>query len=212
MKKNESKARLPVQDRGIRTKRRIITAARELFEEKGYHGTNSKEIAARAGVAVGTFYSYYDEKKPLFLEVIREFYREVTEGALSQGGAVIVPPGKTGQKDLKKIIHDLIRALYHAHTLSPALHREITAMIYGDPDVESVTREEEKAVRSLIRAYLAGLSSLLAVKDLDAAVLLVHRSAEEVIHSMRMFESDIEDARILGELEDMLYRYLFVKG
>jgi len=212
MRKDETKARVPVQKRGIRTRENIIRAARVLFESKGYHGTNSKEIAAGAGIAVGTFYSYFDDKKPLFLEVIRGYYREITEMALSSAGPVLaaLESGKSG--DLKKAVGRLIRMLYEAHNLSPALHREITAMIYGDGEVEEVSREEERKVRSLIRGILERVPGKLAVKDLDAAVLVVHRSAEEIIHSLRMFESDIAHERILGELEDMLARYLFAKG
>jgi AcrR family transcriptional regulator len=211
MGKETSKARTPVQERGIQTKERILRAARELFEEKGYHGTNSKEIAARAGVATGTFYSYFDEKKPVFLEVIREYYREIAEKALSRGGplAGTIKSGMTGEP--KRVIRGLVQSLYGAHTLSPALHREITAMLYGDPEVRSAVEDEERSVIEIVRGVLASVPGL-AVSDLEAATRVVHRSAEEIIHRLRMFRSDIDDARILRELEDMLYRYLFVKG
>ncbi|MBN2078443.1 MAG: TetR/AcrR family transcriptional regulator [Spirochaetes bacterium] len=205
------KARLPVQERGVRTKNRIIGAAKELFEEKGFHRTNSKEIAARAGVAVGTFYSYYDEKKPLFLDVIRDYYREVTAEAMSHLGASLTTLSVGDSGEVKKIIHEFVWALYRAHRISPGLHREISAMMYGDPEVEMITREEERSIKSIIREILAGIRPKLAVKDLDAAVHLVHRTTEEAIHGLRIFDSDISDERVLGELEDMLYRYLFVK-
>lgn len=206
------KARLPVQERGVRTKNRIIGAAKELFEEKGFHRTNSKEIAARAGVAVGTFYGYYDEKKPLFLDVIRDYYREVTAEAMSHLGASLTTLGTGDAGEVKKIIHEFVWALYRAHRISPGLHREISAMIYSDQEIETIAREEERIITSLIRDILGGISPKLAVKDLDAAVHLVHRTTEEAIHGLRMFENNITDDRILGELEDMLYRYLFVKA
>ncbi|MBN1534161.1 MAG: TetR family transcriptional regulator [Spirochaetes bacterium] len=207
-----SKARTPVQERAIHTRDRILRAARALFEEKGYHGTNSKEIAARAGVAVGSFYSYFDEKKPVFLEVIRQYYREIAEKTLQEGEPVAASL-KVGKKaDPKKTIRELVRALYEAHTLSPSLHREITAMIYSDPEVEAVSAQEERGVRELILGVLSSVSETLAVSDLEAAARVVHRSAEEIIHRLRMFRSDIDEGRILRELEDMLYRYLFVKG
>lgn len=206
------KARLPVQERGVRTKNRIIGAAKELFEERGFHRTNSKEIAARAGVAVGTFYSYYDEKKILFLDVIRDFYREITAEAMSHLGERLASLGSGEAGEMKKVIHEFVWALYGAHRISPGLHREISSMIYSDPEVETIAREEEVRITSVIRDILGGISAKLAVKDLDAAVHLVYRSAEEAIHGLRMFESDISDERVLGELEDMLYRYLFVKA
>lgn len=207
----QSKARVPVQSRGIQTKSSIINAAKELFEEKGYHGTNSKEIAARAGLATGTFYSYFNDKKPVFLEVIRNYYREITETVLSDAAVDILNMEIRKKEDLKKMIHELVRALYNAHSISPKLHREITAMIYSDPEVETLIKGEEKNSMNAVRALLSKISGRLAVKDIDAAAEIILRSSEEVIHRLRMFENTIPDERILNELEDMLYRYLFVK-
>ncbi len=69
MERANRKVRIPRQKRGIETKGRIIQAARGLFSRKGFHGTNSKEIASAAGVSIGSFYSYFQDKKALFLEV-----------------------------------------------------------------------------------------------------------------------------------------------
>ncbi|MCU0845832.1 MAG: TetR/AcrR family transcriptional regulator [Spirochaetes bacterium] len=212
MSETKMKARKPVQDRGIQTRTAILDAAKALFAEKGYHGTNSKEIAAKAGVATGTFYSYFDEKKPVFFEVIRGYYREISDAVLADGALEIYSLPIRTKSDFRRLVHELIRALYKAHTISPELHREITAMIYGDPEVEQLIREEENKTITLVGALLAKVSDRLAVEDIGAAVEVVVHSAEEVIHRLRMFEHDIADERVLNELEDMMYRYLFVKG
>jgi DNA-binding transcriptional regulator YbjK len=47
------KTRIPRQNRSVQTRDKIIIAALELFSEKGFHSTNSKEITARAGVSIG---------------------------------------------------------------------------------------------------------------------------------------------------------------
>ena len=43
----------------------ILTAALELFAEKGFHGTAVPEIAERAGVAAGTIYRYFVSKEAI---------------------------------------------------------------------------------------------------------------------------------------------------
>jgi AcrR family transcriptional regulator len=48
---------------------RIVTAAIELFGEKGYASASTKEIARRAGVAEGTIFKHYATKKELLLSV-----------------------------------------------------------------------------------------------------------------------------------------------
>ena len=51
------------QERG--QKECILSAALELFAEKGFHGTAVPEIAAKAGVAAGTIYRYFDSKEAM---------------------------------------------------------------------------------------------------------------------------------------------------
>ncbi len=68
-----SKVRTPKQHRGIQTKNRIMKAAFQLFAKKGIHGTNSKEIVEKAGVSIGSFYSYFKDKKTLLLEMLEDY-------------------------------------------------------------------------------------------------------------------------------------------
>jgi AcrR family transcriptional regulator len=43
----------------------ILSAALELFAEKGFHGTAVPEIAQKAGVAAGTIYRYFESKEAM---------------------------------------------------------------------------------------------------------------------------------------------------
>lgn len=48
----------------------ILEAARQAFEEKGFHKATIEEIAIRAGIAHGTVYRYYPSKAALATEII----------------------------------------------------------------------------------------------------------------------------------------------
>ena len=50
----------------------IFEAASELFGEQGYKNTDMKQIAQKSGIAVGTLYTYYSNKKALFLTVFKK--------------------------------------------------------------------------------------------------------------------------------------------
>ena len=50
----------------------VLTAALELFTERGFAGARLDDIAARAGVSKGTLYLYYANKEDLFKAVVRE--------------------------------------------------------------------------------------------------------------------------------------------
>jgi AcrR family transcriptional regulator len=65
--------RLPQADR----KRLLLTHAKEQFLTIGFHATTIEKIAQAAGVSEPVLYRLFDDKKTLFLEVLREI-REST--------------------------------------------------------------------------------------------------------------------------------------
>jgi len=50
----------------------LLAAARRVFADRGYHETTVEDVTRAAGVAKGTFYLYFDEKREIFLAIIRE--------------------------------------------------------------------------------------------------------------------------------------------
>jgi len=63
----------------------LLDAAVALFVQKGFAGTRSEEVAARAGVSKGTLYLYYPSKEELFKAVVREHLAE----RISDGQAML---------------------------------------------------------------------------------------------------------------------------
>ena len=56
--------------KGERTHQSIEEAAYELFLEQGYSGTSMRQIAERAGVALGGIYNHFAGKDEIFQELI----------------------------------------------------------------------------------------------------------------------------------------------
>lgn len=54
--------------RADRTRERLLTAALELFAERGYDGTSVSQIAARAGVTEMTFFRHFPGKASLLVD------------------------------------------------------------------------------------------------------------------------------------------------
>ncbi len=71
MNRNSSSAIVnPVTARGQRTRQRLLEAAEAEFGRKGFEAASIADITRGAGVALGTFYVYFPDKKGLFLEVV----------------------------------------------------------------------------------------------------------------------------------------------
>lgn len=62
---------LPVTARGRATRQALLDAAEEVFGELSYDRASVSEITRRAGVAQGTFYVYFPDKKAAFTELVK---------------------------------------------------------------------------------------------------------------------------------------------
>lgn len=58
--------------RGQRTMQRLKAAAREAFAELGWQGTRVQDIAERAGVSHGTFYTYYENRNAVLVDLVTD--------------------------------------------------------------------------------------------------------------------------------------------
>ena len=63
-------ARLTQAERKERTRGELVAAAREVFLERGFHGSSLDEIADRAGYSKGAVYFNFGGKDELFLAVL----------------------------------------------------------------------------------------------------------------------------------------------
>jgi AcrR family transcriptional regulator len=59
----------PRSSKGVRTRERMVEAAKEIFEEHGFLDARISDIAERAGQSHGSFYYYFDSKEAIFREV-----------------------------------------------------------------------------------------------------------------------------------------------
>jgi AcrR family transcriptional regulator len=78
----------PSTARGEATRQKVLEAAEQVFGEKGYHSASVTEITRAAGVAQGTFYLYFDNKRDLMCAVVEEGGHEL-RATLSQATAAI---------------------------------------------------------------------------------------------------------------------------
>jgi AcrR family transcriptional regulator len=67
----------PIRKRGQNTRARLVKAAVRVFERDGFLNARVADIAAAAGVAHGSFYTYFNSKEDVFREIVDEVVSEV---------------------------------------------------------------------------------------------------------------------------------------
>ena len=129
--------REPIQKRSIEKKRNIIKYGFELICEKGYHNTNTAEIAKAAGVSTGIVYQYFNDKRDIFLQGIEQYSKSllfpITEISIK----------KQKNFDLKTELNNVIKTSVKNHKISEAAHEEIYALQHSDPDVAQIFLNQE---------------------------------------------------------------------
>ena len=196
--------RTPQQERSRETKQRIINAGLKLFSEKGFYKTNSKEIAREAGVSIGSFYIYFSDKKALFREVLVDYHRMI-KNVLE----TIEIQEFVQTRNVKAFLHYLINTLIEAHNIYPQFHQEVAVMAQSDPDIAGIIENTKRESIEITKAMLFRWKDVLRIKDIDAAAIVVQTATEELVHTLIFSKSKVSGERIINELTEMLFRYLF---
>lgn len=75
----------PAQARSAETVAAIVEAAARILEDKGFRGYNTNDVAARAGVSIGSLYQYFPNKDAITKALLRR-ETEPLGAALEQVG------------------------------------------------------------------------------------------------------------------------------
>ncbi len=89
-----AKQKVPRTDRGRRTLRKLLDAAAIEFGDRGFHEASVSGITRRAGVALGTFYTYFESKDEIFQALVSDMSHSVKRAAgeaiADQSGALAI--------------------------------------------------------------------------------------------------------------------------
>ena len=81
----------------------LLAAGERVFSERGFDEAQSPDIAAAAGVSVGTFYRYFVDKRAPFLEMI-ERHLVVAHEALKAGLDPAMFEGKSHSAAVRRVV------------------------------------------------------------------------------------------------------------
>jgi AcrR family transcriptional regulator len=113
--------------RGLRTRALLVAAAREVFDEITFAEAKIADITTRAGVASGTFYTYFDSKEELFREVAAEVLAEFSAA-----------PTRDPEADPGDLVHNLAfatREFFRTCLRHAGVARSIEQLAPHDRDV-----------------------------------------------------------------------------
>jgi AcrR family transcriptional regulator len=170
------------------TRRRIIHQAAGEFARLGFDQANINVIAEQAGIGKGTIYLYFENKRDLFLVMLRFIAREhlaVVRSALAPDGT------------LRQRLQRLFRAFAHLAEEERDSFNVYMSALYG------VNRAFQAEATKLLRDYVAVIALMLEqcrargeihCHDVEATALMI----------LSLTESYVLSAKVLGQPEHII--------
>ena len=115
------------------TKRKLIIAGLELIKENGFNAINVEDITKKAGVAKGTFYTYFKRKEDIVLDISRIPFGEIAEEVRKMEGLKIID----------KITHYFHRFMECVESCGIEVCRQWTKDVL-DPKCADVNKDHQK--------------------------------------------------------------------
>jgi AcrR family transcriptional regulator len=159
--KRPQKQTLPKAER----RQQILDAAREVFAKRGYARSTIDDVVAEAGVARGTFYLYFDDKRAVFTELVDRFAARISS---------VIERIVTGDSDVS--VAEQVRANIRAILGVCLAERSMTKILFTDavgvdPEFERKLATFYDAVVQLLTESLKDGQALGIVGDGEPRVL-----------------------------------------
>jgi AcrR family transcriptional regulator len=186
-----------------KTERRlqILAAAREVFAKRGYHQTTIDDIVLSAGVARGTFYLYFEDKRAVFSDLIDRFAAK-----LSMAIERIVTDDATRPvaNQVQENIRSVIRTCLSERTMTKIL---FTGAVGVDPEFDRKIATFYDTVVQLLTESLKDGQTLGIVADGEPRVLayLSIGAFKELLYQAVILGLSEESAEVLLQ---QMYNFL----
>jgi len=143
---------------------RILGAAAQVLAERGYAGLSTNQVAARAGVSVGSLYRYFGDKNEL-IELLRA---RSSEDVLTQlTGALTAAVAMPAREGVRHVLATLVAALKR--------HRAVTAAMIDESPLgahANILPEVERQLAQVTRIFVAVHAPDLPAAEAEARIHL----------------------------------------
>ena len=137
----------PVQDRGHRTRRKVLQAARKILVRRGFQAARVEEITKLAQVGYGTFYKYFRNKQDVLEAVMEEVFFQLNEASFPARveASHLEDQIRNGITNYLRTYHknrEVLLALQPASMISPRIRRFLSDM--REQDIQWMVAELKK--------------------------------------------------------------------
>ncbi|MCL6416731.1 TetR/AcrR family transcriptional regulator [Aestuariirhabdus sp. Z084] len=194
---------LPTQTRARMKRTALIEAAILNFSEWGYEATTAKTVAARAGVATGTFYQYFDNKDDI-LRVVAQQRMEQLQADVAPTGIELIPDNALDVgDDIKAVFRRVLSLIYDFHQQTPELHQVLEHRRNIDASLARILDQGEAVLEQRVRLFVQSFN----VESPETVAFNLFAMAEGLVHRHVFSESSVPKTEVLDLGAAMLASY-----
>jgi AcrR family transcriptional regulator len=180
-----------------KTERRhqILSNARDVFAKRGYHAAKIDDIVAAAGVARGTFYLYFEDKRAIFEEIV--------DGTFTRLGQAVLRVDTGDPSQVRSQIEENIRRIVHELLADPATTKILLSDAVGlDPAFDKKLLFFYEEVGKLLESSLVDGQERGIVASGDARVyaIMTLGAFKELMYQVVMRGLEYPEERIVAEI------------
>ena len=146
--------RIPKSGKAVAKRDRIIEKGFELMCERGYYKTTTPEIAKAADVSTGIIYQYFNDKREIFIEGLKQFSDSVLFPMTDILDATAENNTKIDINDIEKILDRLMTLIVQSHRMTQKAHEELEMMAHADEEIGEIFKTSEFTMTKKIVAFL----------------------------------------------------------
>ena len=194
--------REPIKKSSIEKKERIIKKGFELMCEKGYHNVNTVDIAKYSNVSTGIIYQYFNDKKDIFVEGVRDYANNIMFPMMD-----IIDNTIIDKNNIREILSKMIDSFINTHNIKKEAHEELMAMSYLDSDISSIFNNSEMIMTKKVSNILvnSGFSNTNILEKVHIAIGIIDNYCHEVVyHKHKDLNYDIMKENILDIIINLL--------
>lgn len=152
----------------------ILNCAKKVFADHGYHGTNISHICEAAGIARGTLYQYFENKKRVFMAILEGVLERIEANMQSQLPNVFPPPNQLSMAMIiewnTSRLRQALGVVFADRSTMQILLREAVGL---DPEVEELMEKIEDRLVSMVEHDLEAAKAAGFCRDLNPRVTAV---------------------------------------
>jgi TetR/AcrR family transcriptional regulator len=175
-----------------------LSAAAELFAERGLNDTKIEDIAAATGIAKATLYYYFAGKEDILTFLLEDGLRDVAEDV-----ATVVHSGGTGAQRLGAVISAQLRVMGQRPAVCRALIGELGRAARIPVLADMISIAYLKPVEDLLIAG-AGDDSLVAQDDPRAAAIALFGAVTTSAVTYLITDNTLDEALVARTIQSIL--------